>query len=60
MNELVREYISVHDTISITTGAIYDYNNNGLWEGIVNETRYLLYIIRSYILKAYILICSFK
>ena len=42
MNELVREYISVHDTISITTGAIYDYNNDGLWEGIVNETRYLV------------------
>ena len=39
VNELISDYVTIHGVLSVTTGAIYDYNNDGLWEGILNDTR---------------------
>ena len=39
INELVSDYVSSYGTVSVTTGAVFDYNNDGLGEGLINETR---------------------
>ncbi|XP_060581540.1 uncharacterized protein LOC132738125 isoform X2 [Ruditapes philippinarum] len=38
--KLLSDYKSLYGEISLTVGTIYDYNNDGLWEGLINETRY--------------------
>ncbi|XP_053394488.1 uncharacterized protein LOC123525750 isoform X2 [Mercenaria mercenaria] len=38
--ELLTDYKTRYGNISFTVGTIYDYNNDGLWEGIISETRY--------------------
>ncbi|KAK3577563.1 hypothetical protein CHS0354_026532, partial [Potamilus streckersoni] len=38
--ELAADYVKTFDNISVTVGPVYDYNHDGLWEGITNKTRF--------------------
>lgn len=38
--EILASYKTRYGDISLTVGTVYDYNDDGLWEGIINETRY--------------------
>ena len=33
-----------YKVVSIQTGPIFDYNSDGLWENVYNETRYSIYV----------------
>jgi len=39
VDDLIADYAGRYGKISVTAGAIYDYNNNGLFEGVNTKTR---------------------
>ncbi|KAL4236876.1 ectonucleotide pyrophosphatase phosphodiesterase [Mactra antiquata] len=40
MFTLLQDYTNLYGNVSITSGPIYDYNNDGLYEDLNNKTRY--------------------
>lgn len=40
LHETLEDYLRIYGDISVTMGTIYDYDNDGLWEGVTNSTRY--------------------
>ncbi|XP_052776109.1 uncharacterized protein LOC128213996 [Mya arenaria] len=40
IHKLIADYDDRYGEISVSVGTVFDYNNDGLWEGIINETEY--------------------
>lgn len=39
VHELILDYKKRYGDLSVTFGTVYDYDNDGLWEGVTNETQ---------------------
>lgn len=39
VHELVADYVKSFGAVQVTMGTIYDYNDDGLWEAITNDTK---------------------
>jgi len=39
VDDLIADYAGRYGKVSVTSGAIYDYNNDGLFEGVNTKTR---------------------
>jgi len=40
VHELINVYLNLYGDLSVTMGTIYDYNNDGLFENVTDETKY--------------------